>query len=272
MALTLVNGADLGNNGGAGSLSTNYTVGSGSNCVVIGIEGDFVSSSGGGNFDDLTTVNFGGNPMSLATKLIDNSSPSSPRYTYLYYALGISAGSNAVLISSTNNHYIGALILECAGVKQTGQPDATTTNVSSSSGANLATSITTIADNCEVIILALGGSPSSACSAVSGNIALSVFGAQFNQPTFLSSFSVGGPVHPAGLFTFTTSSGNANSIGHIVMSIAPDTATPTAQNKDSTGGASWQKRVVRGDASRTTRWTRKASGLFVPRGLFPLPA
>jgi len=116
MAISFVGAADLGNNGGSGTLSVSYTCGSGSGrLLVVGIKGDI-----GG--DNITGVSYGGVGMTLAAK--HTSSFGGNRWIYLYYLLNPASGSNTVQIT-TSGGYVIAGAVDYAGVSGSGQPDAT---------------------------------------------------------------------------------------------------------------------------------------------------
>lgn len=97
--------------------------------------------------DVLSGVTYGGVAMTQTAKL----QVPADRYVYLYHLVNPATGANDIVATNTitlNNAFIfGA---SYTGAKQTGQPDATNTN-SAVAATTLATSVTTVADNCWVV-------------------------------------------------------------------------------------------------------------------------
>lgn len=213
MSIAFNAAADLGNNGGTtNSLTASYTCGSGSNrLLVVGLVGD----TDNGN-DDITSVTYGGVAMTLAKKSA-SATGGTLRYDYIYYLLNPASGANNVVINCTNNHFLLAVAADYTGVKQSGQPDATTTQTSGSAVTSLTTSITTVADNCWAVLLEqqdkTGATPTAGAGATRRT-----FGASFNQPAL---FDSGGAITPAGSYSMTTNYGIADLITHVIASFSP---------------------------------------------------
>jgi hypothetical protein len=224
MAIAFVAAADLGNNGGAtNSLTAAYTVGSGANrLLVVGFVGDYTTLSGGGGFDDITGVTYAGAAMTLAVKLVDNSSANASRYTYLYFLVNPASGSNNVVISCTNVHFLLAVAADYTGAAQSGQPQATTSNFNDASPISLTTSITTVA-GCVAVLLATDGIGSNAAHQTAGaGATYLVSGVQYTFPVL---FDSGGPIAASGAYSMTTNDGNTPaSITHIIASFSPPSA------------------------------------------------
>jgi hypothetical protein len=134
-------GVDLGNNGGTGSLTGAFTMGSVSNgLLTVCLVGDVA-----GGADDITGVTYNSVSMTLAAK---RATANVSRFIYQYYLLAPASGAHNVVVTSTTNHYLIGTATSYSGVKQSAQPDASATN--DTGGVNnttLTTSVTTVADN-----------------------------------------------------------------------------------------------------------------------------
>jgi hypothetical protein len=232
MAIAFVNSADLGNNGGTtNSLSASYTVGSGTNrLLVVGLAGDVVAGH-----DDITSVTYNGVAMTLVRKL-GAGGGYTDRFIYLYYLLNPASGSHTVAISCTNNHYLLAVVADYTGVQQSAQPDATASNVGGTSSASLTTAITVVAANSWPVLLAYGYSNGSAITAGAGDVRRT-FGVAFGEPAL---FDSNGPV-ASGSYSMTVnpaSTPTLQGLGAIVASFAPDTGT-VSDVDELPVGASW---------------------------------
>lgn len=206
------------------NLSFNHTVTGSLPILFVGFSGDSV----GGN-DDITSVTYNGVSMTLAAK--KTNATNGDRMMYVYYLLGPATGTHSVSVSCTNSHNLSGGAVSYTGVKQSAQPDATTTNFETvPANQTLTTSITTINDNSWVMLLEGCFDGSSGPTAGAGatrrvNDTLSTFGAW-------GLFDSNGAVHPAGSYSMTTNR-SANPFGlaitHVVVSFQPDTgaaATP----------------------------------------------
>jgi hypothetical protein len=210
---------DGGNNGGStNSLTYNFSIGGVSNrLLVVGVVGDLV----GGN-DDITSVTYAGNAMTLLAKKVSGCA-AQDRMAYFYYQLNPTTGSNNVVISSTASHYLISGAGEWDGVLQSGQPDAQITNCAAGAASSLTTSVTTITDNSWPILFAAGGFqdvPSAGTGDVmrASDVALAEWGL----------FDSNGQVHPAGAYSMTTTtSPSSNNIIHIIGVFKPDATVPS---------------------------------------------
>lgn len=216
MAISFVAAADIGNNGGTtNSLSANYSCGSGLNRLLV------VCINGDKTVDDVTGVTYAGTSMTFAVK---NLAAGMDRHQYIYFLLSPASGTNSVVISCTSTHYLLAGAADYSGVAQSGQPDATTTNVAgSSSNTSLTTSITTIADNSWAILMETDydlNSDNLPPVASTGDTRRAFDGPFGGWGMFDSN----GPVTPAGSYSLTTTRGTTPQypIGHSVTSFAPD--------------------------------------------------
>jgi len=142
MAIAFNAATDGGNNGGStNSLTFAHTCGAGADrLLVVGVAGD---SAGG--FDDITGVTYNGVAMTLAKKELADSASSTTRHAYQYFLVAPATGANNVVVSCTNNHYLLCGAADYTGMKQSGQPDATTSQETAVSALTQTTSITPIA-------------------------------------------------------------------------------------------------------------------------------
>ncbi len=204
MAIAYVGSADLGNNGGSGTFTGAYTVGAGANrLLVVCFEGDV---SGGA--DDITGVTYNGVSMTLVDK---RDAGGAGRITYLYFLLGPASGTHNVVITSTASHMLIPVAADYSGVKQTSQPDNSTTN-STTYESNLTTVLTTIADNCWTIL----GSISLLSQSAGAGSTRRVEGATYDEPDI---FDSNGVITPAGSYSMRTDA--STFLVHIMASFAP---------------------------------------------------
>lgn len=135
---------------GVGNPTTSLTIShtcSGSNRVLF----LHIQTGSDATPTDLTSVTYAGQNMTL----VDRRSISATEFVYLYYIINPASGTNDIVISRTTSGFTGGNSASYTGAQQSGIPDASTTN----SGASpLATSITTIADNCWAVIAFTNGS------------------------------------------------------------------------------------------------------------------
>lgn len=99
---------------------------------------------------DLTSVQYAGQNMTL----IDRRSISATEFVYLYYIVAPATGANNVVISRSTSGFTSGNSASYTGASQSGVPDAFTTN---SGAVNLATAVTTIADNCWTVLAFTNG-------------------------------------------------------------------------------------------------------------------
>lgn len=121
---------------GGTSLTFAHVVGSGSNrLLVVGIEGNLTT-------DNITGVTYAGVSMTLVAKFLSLNS----RWEYMFYLLNPTSGSNNVVISSNATTNIVAASASYTGVKQSGQPDASST-ADQLTGTNITGTVTVVAAN-----------------------------------------------------------------------------------------------------------------------------
>jgi hypothetical protein len=197
---------DGGNNGGSSaSLTYSYTMGSGPNRLLV------VNLIGDASADDISSVTYAGTPMTLIGKV---QAPSN-NWQYLYYLLNPSSGSNNVVITAGSPHYLISQGASWYNVKQSAQPDASTTNTVAARNTSITTSLTTVATG-SLVLQGIWSQTHPAAGAGATPILIdTAIGA---AGIFASS---GSPVSPAGSVTMTTISDGTLSTGVIMVSFAP---------------------------------------------------
>ncbi len=231
MAIAFLASKDLLNNGGTSSGSGPYTYSQvfsgglpGTNTIAwVGVAGDVV-----GGADDVTGVTYDGVAMTLLTK---STALTAGRIMYLYYL--INPGSNtspAVVITHTSQHYIIAIAVGYQGVYQASEPDTYTTNQTNTGGAtSLTTPLTTGANNCWTILFEQSYAAGNVGPTAGTNATETIVGAAFGQPAL---FDSNGAITPAQSFSMTTNVASGSiGIAHIMVSIFPDTYTPSSSPK-----------------------------------------
>src|SRR6266550_1285190 len=112
MAIAFVAAADLGNNGGGGAYTVSYTVGAGSDrLLVVALVGAVVPT------DNITGVTYAGVSMTLINKRI----PSTGRCSYLFYLLNPASGANNIVVTNSSNEFIIPQAADYTGVKGNSQ-------------------------------------------------------------------------------------------------------------------------------------------------------
>jgi hypothetical protein len=204
--ITYDNSKDGGNNSGSTtSLTYSYTVGSGPNrLLVVNLIGDTIA-------DDISSVTYAGTAMTLIGKV---RAPSN-NWQYLYYLLSPSSGSNNVVITAGSAHYLISQAASWYNVKQSAQPDASTTNTVAATNTSISTSLTTVATGS--LVLQGIWSPTHP-TAGAGATPIIIDTAIDAAGIFASS---GSPVSPAGSVSMTTISDGSFSTGVIMVSFAP---------------------------------------------------
>ncbi len=214
-AIAYVNSADLGDNGGTSNNRSSAFDATGANLLVVSVVGDLR-----GGFDDITGVTYAGVTIPPTQSIKNISGASIERYTYLYYLLAPTTGSNSVVVSCTNNHFllIGAACY--SGVGQTGQPDATAVSVQTVGSSTFTSSITTVANNSWAVLFS-----ENSGTAVSGGTGttLRAFGVTYND---WGLFDSNGPLTPAGSYgmTSTIAANTADTQQHLILSFSPTVA------------------------------------------------
>lgn len=171
----------------------------------------WVGIVGGFTVDNVSGVTYNSVAMTQAVKVANFGSGN--RYCYLYYLVNPDTGTNTVQVTTTSSDCVGCCSTSYTGVKQTDQPDQTTSNTGSA--ASLSTSIITVADNCFVVNFTWCFSKQ--VTAGSGATA-TVTTASDNQPGM---FDSGSPVTPEGSTSMTINASGSNSIESLVASFSP---------------------------------------------------
>lgn len=219
MAIAEVSSADLGTNGGSGPLTTAFTVGAGSlGFLVIDVAGDTV-----GGADDVTAT-YNGTNAPLLAKYTNPTGGDRMLYKFGQYAP--TSGSHNVVVTPAGSHAVYASCTFYTGVKQSGQPDNTTTNVEASPASlTLTTAITPVADNCWPV-LAEGCYDGGPGVGHPGAGTGSTLRARDAVDGALGMFDGNAPIHPAAAYSMTTTrvSNPFNlAIAHLLITLAPDT-------------------------------------------------
>lgn len=223
MSIAFVSAADGGTNGGSGALTFSFTVGAGSNgFLIIPVAGDSV-----GGADDVTAT-YNGTSAPLLAKYTTGTG--GDRMLYFFGQYAPSSGAHNVVVTPVAAHavYAGGYFL--TGVKQSGQPDNSTTNIEVSSALKtLTTLLTPVADNSWTVLLEGcydGGPGASQPGAGTGSTRRAADGLDGAWGIFDSN----GLIHPAAPYSMTTTRVNdpfGLLIQHLMISISPDTGGVT---------------------------------------------
>ena len=204
--ITYDNSGDGGNNGGTTtSLTYSYTVGSGSNRLLV------VNLIGDTSADDISSVTYNGSAMTLLGKV---RAPSN-NWQYLYYLLNPSSGSHNIVVTADSQHYLVSQAGSWYNVKQTSQPDAFTTNTGAVTNTSMTTSLTTVSTGALVV---QGVWSYGHLAAGQGATPIVTDAALDGAGLFVSS---GSPVSPPGNVSMTTISDGTSAPGVIMASFAP---------------------------------------------------
>lgn len=125
----------------ATSQTTAFTNVSG-DILFVGVVGAVAVSN------NITGVTYNGVSLTLVNEI----RVPSDRWVSLWYLINPATGSNNVVVSSSPSEYIQSDAITYSGAKQTGQPDASTTD-SATSVTTRTTSVTTVADNCWTVMM-----------------------------------------------------------------------------------------------------------------------
>lgn len=195
---------------GATSLTKAFDCAGGTSLLVAAFSGDLFAGS-----DDCTGVTYAGVSLTLAGKL----GVASGRYTYVYYLLSPSAGSNNLVISFTSAHFIGGVMASYSGVGSKDSATTVTAN-SASAGTTLTTSITPTADNCWTILGEGGYNLTNAAPGAGTGSTFRVATATYGETGL---FDSGAAITPAASYSMTTTraGSSANPIIHVLSAFSP---------------------------------------------------
>lgn len=175
-----------------------------------------------GGHDDITGVTYAGVSLTFVEKSVDSHLDS---FVYLYALVGPSTGANNVVVSCTNAHALFGGSASYTGVSQTGFPDAQKVDLSGGAVATLATSLTSVADNCWMFI-ASGGYSVSTADPTAGTGATR----RKNEGSFglWGLFDNNAAITPAGSTTMTINrSANTNYMVNLAVTFAPPGGAPS---------------------------------------------
>lgn len=162
------------------------------------------------NSDVVTGVTYNGVAMTQVGKVVNAGTEA----LYLYMLVAPASGTNNIVASKTGSELIQLGAASYTGAKQTGQPDASTTNTGS--GTSLTTSVTTVADNSWLILSAKHTGAASAGTNTtlridqSGNGQASIYDSNAAQT-------------PAGSKSLQTTTGASQTYAHVMASFSPAT-------------------------------------------------
>ena len=196
-AITFINAADLGNNGGSTStLSASYSVTTGSSVLYVVVLGERVSLG----VDDISSVTYGGVSGSLQLKDTATNAGGNNRYKYTYAIFSPPSGSNNVVITALSSHYLLSGVVEYKNSILSGPPDST-----SKTDAGIVQSVTgsttTVAANTWVLGIGEQEDNSSHWNQGTGDVLRSEDGVFFTWAIFDSN----GPVNPPGSYSMSVS-------------------------------------------------------------------
>jgi hypothetical protein len=200
------NSIDGGNNGGTTtSLTYSYTVGTGSNrLLLVNLIGDTMA-------DDISSVTYNGAALTLIGKV---QAPSN-NWQYLYYLVNPASGAHNIVVTAGSAHYLISEAASWYNVNQSGQVDASTINTAPAGATSFSTSLTTVSNGA---LVAQGLWSYGHLNEGTGASRILVDAAIGGAGIFVSN---GSPVSPAGKVTMTTISDGTQSSSVIMASFAP---------------------------------------------------
>lgn len=167
-----------------------------------------------GFFTDGTSpaVTYAGNACTLISF---KARPGNTDGQYLYYQINPTVGANNVNISATGATLISAASSSYTGAKQSGVPDASTTNSVTGAVTTLTTTLTTIADNSWTVLTAIADNRGLAAG--TGSTLRTATGALNLQGIFDSN----APITPAGSTSMTVTFTTGSNVATVMASFAP---------------------------------------------------
>lgn len=167
------------------------------------------------NAGGLSAVTTGGNAMTLIASKADGNVST----LYLYYYIGPTTG----IVSVTRNTTTNSLYVNSAsynGASQTGVPDASASGQNTSTTTTMTATVTTVADNCWLVMGAADGATSIAdgTGIHRGTI----------QDSVVCIFDSNAAQTPAGIKTITTTNGGTEqtNTAWVIASISPSAVIP----------------------------------------------
>lgn len=201
--------ADLGGSDSVSSWTAPYTLGAGSNLLVVLVDGSDAT-------DDLSGVTYAGAAMTLGWKF--SGAPGVYDALYAFFLPAPAAGTHDVVITSGSSHRIRAVAADYTGVRATGQPDAISPGFISQPGLAVWTdTVTTVAPGAWAILGFLAYSGGAAPIAGSG-CTRRTYGAFYGMPAL---FDSAGPIVSPGAYSMTVNTTTAVPGGMRIVSFAP---------------------------------------------------
>jgi hypothetical protein len=227
VAIAFNSSHDLGDNNGVGnSFSVAYNNTAANLLTIFLIMGDY-DGSGGGSFDDISSVVYAGVNLGSPVCKVANLSgtpASSARFQYLYAGYNLPTGSNTFVVNCTNTNarFILVVVADYTGANNN-PPDNQTTQDATAATATIMTLTTTLATNADNCWLALGLSLWNVSGAVvtPTGVTLRQTGSTYGIPIFYDS---NGAETPPGNHSVTTAmsvTSQQAEISHVLMSFAP---------------------------------------------------
>jgi hypothetical protein len=218
--IAFVTAADLGNNNGSSNnFSTSFNA-MGANLLILMVLGDAPVAHGGGGLDDVVSVTYAGVPATFVTKNVDPTN--SNRFSYFYYIIHPTTGSNNVVATFTNVHWIAVLASDYSGAGSSGTiPGASISSIDTGNNASYTSALSTAPDRAWVMLEVVGGvGATPACSA---GATARVDDAAFLYTEICDS---AGPVTPPQSYSMTATTGTVGGPGpfqtHLMASFGPD--------------------------------------------------
>jgi hypothetical protein len=213
MAIAFDSAVDLGNNGGGASPLSNTFVNSAGDLVLACYNGDNI-----GGADDINSRTYNAVAMSFLKKI--TVAAGADRITYIDGLLGPATGSHTLSIGAASSHLIQGGAVSYSGVLQSGLPDNSTTNFSSTGATSLTTTITPSAANCWAVLIegCYNGGPAPGASTGATRRTFDATNGGWGI------FDSGGPLTAGSPYSMTTTR-SSNPFGlaivHVVITIAP---------------------------------------------------
>jgi hypothetical protein len=196
--------ATYGSHNTGTSHSFSHTCTGADGLLFVGIVGDYTA-------DDITSVTYNGDTMTLVDK---RRNPGEARWTYLYYRLGPdTGGSYTVQINASSSHFLTGGAVSYTGAQQSGVPDASNTGESDTSPLTI--SVTTVANNCWTVLV---GCCEGANVAAGTGSTQRVVDSSFDA---IGMFDSAGVITPAGSYSMGMTGGSPTWFAGVMASFAP---------------------------------------------------
>lgn len=206
---------------GATSETLAFTMGSVSNgllLIAVDRDDDTVTAP-----DDVTSVTYNG---VSATQLMKIRSFDGEGWNYIYGLLAPASGTHNIVVTITGT--AGSRLYICgvsySGVKQTGLPDATASQVQTINGVTTTMVITTVANNCWSVMYTMDNGGGTLSASV-GATERATGGA--NSRKF---FDSNGPITPLGIYSMTVNDSANSKQTSTGVSFAPAAASTPSFN------------------------------------------